>query len=422
MRRVLNLALKDLLLLWRDKFGLFWVVIFPLGFAIFFGSIFSNDDEGPRAIRIAVSDQDSTSTSAEFVSELEKSEALEVFHLGADEAKEYIRKGKLTGYVLIDKGFSDFNPFFSDTPLPVKIGVDPSRRAEAGYLQGIITRLMFASFQRRMSDSQTMIRNTEMALAGIKNSTGLSDEQRGSLTGLFTSLGDFYRSADSTILDGTQMGMGEIEVESVERAISKEYPRSSYDVSFPQAIVWGLIGCAAAFSISIVQERTTGTFLRLRLAPIGRVHILAGKGTACFIACIVVMILLLSIGRVVFGVNTSNLTQLSMAIFASALCFVGIMMLISVLGRTERSVAGAGWAILMVMAMAGGGMVPAMFMPGWMRAISQASPVKWAIYSLEGAIWRQFSTAEMLLPVGVLLGIGLLFFTVGAAVFSRTEL
>ncbi|MCK4657215.1 MAG: ABC transporter permease, partial [candidate division Zixibacteria bacterium] len=231
MRRILNLALKDLLLLWRDKFGLFWVVVFPLGFAIFFGSIFSDNNEGPRAIRIAVSDQDSTSTSAEFVSELEKSDALEVFHLGADAAKDYIRKGKLTGYVLIDTGFSDFNPFFSDAPLPVKIGVDPSRRAEAGYLQGIIMKLMFASFQKRMSDSQMMISNTEKALAGIENSTGLSDEQRGALTGLFTSLGDFYRNADSTILDGAQMGMGEIKVESVERATSKKSPRSAYDVS-----------------------------------------------------------------------------------------------------------------------------------------------------------------------------------------------
>lgn len=422
MRRILNLALKDLLLLWRDKFGLFWVIAFPLGFAIFFGSIFSDNDDGPRPIGIAVSDQDSTSTSAEFVSELEKSDALEVFHMGADEAKEYIRKGRLTGYVLIDKGFSDFNPFFSDAPLPVKIGVDPSRRAEAGYLQGIIMKLMFASFQKRMMDSQMMIRDTEKALAGIESSTGLSDEQRSTLTGLFTSLGDFFKNADSNILNGAHMGMGEIEVESVERETTRKYPRSAYDVSFPQAIIWGLIGCAAAFAISIVQERTTGTFLRLRLAPISRVHILAGKGTACFIACIVVMTLLLSVGRVVFGVNTNNLTQLSMAVLASALCFVGIMMLISVLGRTERSVAGAGWAILMVMAMAGGGMVPAMFMPSWMRAIGQASPVKWAIYSLEGAIWRQFSTAEMLLPVGVLLGIGLLFFTVGAAVFSRTEL
>lgn len=422
MRRILNLALKDLLLLWRDKFGLFWVIAFPLGFAIFFGSIFSDNDDGPRPIGIAVSDQDSTSTSAEFVSELEKSDALEVFHMGADEAKEYIRKGRLTGYVLIDKGFSDFNPFIPGESLPLRIGVDPSRRAEAGYLQGIIMKLMFASFQRRMMDSQMMIRDTEKALAGIENSTGLSDEQRSTLTGLFTSLGDFFKNADSTILNGAHMGMGEIEVESVERATTKKYPRSAYDVSFPQAIIWGLIGCAAAFAISIVQERTTGTFLRLRLAPISRVHILAGKGTACFIACITVMTLLLSIGRVVFGVNTNNLTQLSMAVVASALCFVGIMMLISVLGRTERSVAGAGWAILMVMAMAGGGMVPAMFMPSWMRAIGQASPVKWAIYSLEGAIWRQFSTAEMLFPVGVLLGIGLLFFTVGAAVFSRTEL
>ena len=33
MRSMLTLTLKDLLLLWRNKAALFWVIVFPLSFA-----------------------------------------------------------------------------------------------------------------------------------------------------------------------------------------------------------------------------------------------------------------------------------------------------------------------------------------------------------------------------------------------------
>ncbi|NLX24072.1 MAG: hypothetical protein GXY55_20675 [Phycisphaerae bacterium] len=65
-----------------------------------------------------------------------------------------------------------------------------------------------------------------------------------------------------------------------------------------------------------------------------------------------------------------------------------------VLGKTESSVGGAAWTCLLVMAMLGGGMVPQMLMPPWMDAVGCVSPVRWAILSLEGGIWRGFTLRE----------------------------
>jgi ABC-2 type transport system permease protein len=95
------------------------------------------------------------------------------------------------------------------------------------------------------------------------------------------------------------------------------------------------------------------------------------------------------------------------------------MMVISTFGRTERAVAGAGWASLLPLAMIGGGMVPLFVMPSWMQDLASASPVKWAILSLEGAIWRDFSTTEMLLPLAILVAVGLLGFGLGLTVMMR---
>jgi len=422
MRSILILALKDLLLLWRDKSGLFWVAAFPLLYAIFFGSIFSSSGGGSRAISVAIADQDSTTGSAEFIAEIEKSDALKPILLDFEEAKDRVRRGKVTAYILIEKGFGDFGGMFFMGSPPIRIGVDPSRKAEAGYLKGIVTRLLFKMTQKEMSDSDKMISRMKDAEIDIAGDTSLTDGQRSTLQNLFSSLGQFYDQAGSSKINLQDSQMGKIKVESVERETIGSAPRSYYDISFPQAIIWGLIGCAASFAISIVTERTKGTLLRLRLAPISGVQILAGKGVACFFACSAVILLLLIFGKLVFGVAISNPVNLALATFGAAFCFVGIMMFMSVLGKTERAVAGSGWSILMVMAMTGGGMVPAMVMPGWMKAISQFSPVKWAIYGLEGAIWRGFSFSEMMQPFGILFGIGVLFFAVGAIVMSRSDM
>jgi ABC-2 type transport system permease protein len=95
------------------------------------------------------------------------------------------------------------------------------------------------------------------------------------------------------------------------------------------------------------------------------------------------------------------------------------MMLVAAIGRNEQSTSAAGWAILMPMSMIGGAMVPLFAMPPWLVRLSVISPVKWAILAFEGATWRAFSASEMLLPCGILIGVGLVAFALGTR-FVRT--
>jgi ABC-2 type transport system permease protein len=182
-------------------------------------------------------------------------------------------------------------------------------------------------------------------------------------------------------------------------------------------MVWGILGCAAAFGISLVTERRRGTLVRLRMAPLRRFQILAGKAGACFVTTVGLSVGLFIIGRLVFGLAPRSYLLLGLAILSSAIAFVGIMMLLSVLGKTEQAAAGIGWAVLLVMAMLGGGMIPLFIMPSWMRTVSHISPIKWSMLALEGAIWRQFSLMEMLLPCGILILVGIVFFAVGVRAF-----
>jgi ABC-2 type transport system permease protein len=49
-----------------------------------------------------------------------------------------------------------------------------------------------------------------------------------------------------------------------------------------------------------------------------------------------------------------------------------------------------------------------------MVSASHLSPIKWAILAYEGAIWRGFTAADMVLPVAILLTVGALAFALGA--------
>jgi len=108
-----------------------------------------------------------------------------------------------------------------------------------------------------------------------------------------------------------------------------------------------------------------------------------------------------------------------MGIVSMALCVVGIMMLMSVIGRTEEAVAGASWGANVVMAMFGGGMIPLAFMPTFMKTLSNFSPMKWGVLALEGAIWRGFSFTEMLYPCAILIAVGAVGITGGVIVLNR---
>lgn len=425
MRSVLIMALKDIRLLWRDRFGMFWVVAFPLLMALFFGSIFGSGGSRAGNMKIAVIDEIRTDATADFIEQLKTVEVLTVAPMPLDSARSLVQAGKLAAYVLLkgDSSSGSYNPF---TIPPTEIGIDPARRFEAEFLRGMITKAHFATMQNRISDPRKMKPILRSGLAELDTASGLADNERRVLKNLLSSYDEFVDlsgKTDSTASTEAEKfsPFGESNIEVVQITNNRNMPRSAFEITFPQALTWALLGCTLTFALSIVTERTRGTYLRLRLAPVSRGHILAGKGAACLIVNVVVCSALMIFGVLVFGVRIGNPLGLVIAIVSSALCFVGLMMLISVVGRTEQAVGGAGWAVMLVMAMAGGGMVPLMAMPSWMLTISNFSVVKWAIYALEGAVWRGFTMSQMLVPAGALVAVGAVAYIIGVSLLTRFD-
>lgn len=430
MKPIFALAGKDLRLLLRDRAGFFFVFFFPLLYAIFFGVIFSGGGGGSHSIPIALVDEDSSAGSQKFIQTITGKEELHLLQTTREEAISLVQRGKRSAYVVLKKGFGEAKErMFWGGPAEIEMGLDPSRKAEAGMLQGVLTRYFMEGMQEVFSDPTKGRKQVQMGLGSLK---GAPDKEQKTLAPLQEALQGLDRflaqvettetASDTGIAKGAGgRGWEPLKVSVTDVSIQREGPKNSFEVTFPQAIIWGLLGTAAAFGISLVVERTRGTLLRLRIAPISRAHILAGKALACFITTFAVMALLFFISILIFGVRPYSLPFLILAMIASSLCFVGIMMLLAVVGKTEASAGGIGWAILLVMAMIGGGMVPLFLMPSWMKMLGNISPVKWAILTMEGAVWRGFSLELMLGHCAVLMGIGAVCFALGARIFAKTS-
>ncbi len=425
MTEILTLARKDLRLLFRDRAGFFFTFFWPVIMALFFGSIFAGGgDGGPRRISLMVVDQDDSNASRELVAELGTYSELEVLRADLDTAQTEVRRGAVPAYVLIPEGFGvqSTNRFLAGAP-SVELRVDPSRFAEGGMLEGLLLRAGGSLLQRSFTEVDQVGAMVESNRSLLEHSPEF--DGRVPLENLLGALEDLAQINSGQPGLGQAMGGG-LEPLVVERlAVEVERrrgPQNYYAVSFAQAMLWAFLGCAASFGISLAIERSQGTLVRLRMSPLRGPEILAGKGVACFVTACSMSLFLIGLAVVLFGVRPLSWPLLMLAIFCTAICFVGIMMLLSVLGRTERAAAGIGWAILLVLAMFGGGMVPLFVMPEWMVNLSDWSPVKWGILAIEGAVWRGFTLQEMIFPCSVLLIVGFVTFALGARLFRWGEL
>jgi len=421
MNKILSLAIKDLRVLISDRGNVFWVFGFPIIFALFFGAIYSSAREGPSGMEIAIVDEDDSEFSNSYISKLQSDEQLKIANLSRDEAIERVRKGKVAAAVILNKGFGDgFEALFNSDEPKLEIASDPSRRMESGYLQGLLAKAQFEALSEKFTDRQWMKDQVALWRGELETASDLDFEDAELYLKFMDSLDTLLTDAND---DSFGAGLSGDILNFAQLDVNREYdgPTSAFQVIFPQSLIWGILGCTATFAISIVKERTDGTFNRLRIGPLSRAHILAGKGTACFMTCVFIMCFLSIGAKVIFKTSINNFLLFIPAAICTLLCFVGLMMFICTLGRTEQSAGGAGWALVMIMAMIGGGMVPLVFMPSWLRPFSHISPVKWSIYALEGAIWRNFSFSDLINPCLVLLTIGLTAFLLGVFMLRRQD-
>ena len=451
MRAILTIAAKDLRLLLRDRTNAFFVIVFPLAIAIFFGSIFGGSS---RSIPVAVVIESAGPAATDFANALEKDSTLSVRILPSrEEADASVRLGRVAACVIIPKTFdADLEKAMAGSRAIVEVHCDPARQAESGLVVGKLNEHAMRAIVRMFTNpkiNSKMLAQSKLALVLNPNMTS---QQRERVSDVLESVQELFKqqnreaaaaaaaetskkiagsvNGDSAI-NNTENGNVPvstpssatspdpflalpIKIQSSTLASESTEPPSTFAVTFPQGLAWGFVGCIGAFGAGMAEERRRGTFMRLLLAPCTIFSVLAGKSLACFTACVTMSLFMLLVATLGFHVSVQNWFMLALAIATCSFAFSGFTMALSGLFKNnEGSARSAGNAIVLVLVMIGGGTIPIAFMPPFLRAASQGSPFSWAILAIEGAVWRGFAFTEMLAPLGILLFIGALGFVLG---------
>lgn len=432
MRVALAIAKKDMVQLRRDMTALFFTVFFPLVVGVLFGMIFSRahgGGEGVEEMPIAAADLDGSAFSLALLDALDATPELWVHRFASEaDAADAVRRGAAPAAVVLGAGLgARLDGLLTGERVEIGVIVDPSRAAEAGLVRGVVTQTAFAEVMREAATPE----RSRAALARVREVVGesdavpamqrtLVDQMTRAAERLLASEGEFAAGASATgggfVFEPVRVT---VRAASGRAASGAGQPANAFEITIPQAAAWALLGCVTGFGMSIVHERKAGTLDRLALAPCARWHVLAGKALGCFVTALAVVTLLLAIGVVFLGVRPDSWGLLGLGLVCSCFGFVGVMMVLAVLCGTSAGAEGLTRGALIVMAMLGGAGIPLAFMPEWLRTASGLSPFKWVIVALEGAVWRDATLGELLVPCGVLAGIGLVGMALGARMMGR---
>ena len=377
MLKLWFLVRKDLLLLKRDPSALAMIVLIPLLLATLFGVVNSHAGR-PSAMKIYVVDEDGSAQSATFIERLEKSGKLKITVAERDTAMQGLRLARRTAALVI---LPDFGVRLARFPLAansaaVELHVDPRSGQGAGMLIGVAIQTALEVIEGRFAASSA-------------GGQGAASRQP-------------------------------LEVITRPFEVQRALPANAFEITIPQAALWSILSAVAIMSGGLTAERSQQTLLRLRVSPTPPALILGARILSCVVTIIISVAVIMLVGVLCFGVTLSDPGLLLLAVICCGFCFAGLLLAIGSMGRDPGSVTGFAWGLMVIFALLGGGMIPQFLMPDWLQLIGGISPGKWAVLSIEGAIWRDFTLVEAALPLVVLIVVGALGMAIGVHRLRRS--
>jgi len=415
---LLALVRKDLSLLLRDRSAFVFTLVFPLVIAVLFGMVFGRM-AAPGPISVALVSEGSGPLAESFIAALQSDPALQIERVGRrDDAIARVQAARCCAAIIVPEHFDTAaEALLTGGSMPLEVLGDPSRAAELGLLQGKLMEIGFVQFMLSVGDSARLQRQSALLRSSPASDMGTSEGEREAILELLAAAQRLAvaREEKAQRRAEKQMG-GDVSgafprltsfrpIRITQHAVVDDpaRPPSSFAVTFPQGVVWGLAGCVMAFVTSLSVERNRGTLRRLCAAPISIHLVLASKALACFVMALLMQSMLLLLAVTVFGVRPVQPALLFPSMVAIAIAFTMVAMAVASLFQSLGGSEGAGRSVILILALLGGGSVPLAFMPPALASASAVSPFRWAIAAIEGPLWRGGSMQSQLVAIGAVL-------------------
>lgn len=381
MKQILAIA-KLKLLQTRSNWGIIvMMTISPILFTFMIGSLNFNDTVDQ--VFIYMNDQDQSQISTELVQSL-NSEPYHVQILDEAEIFQLVREKKIKAGYIIPEGFGD--------------QIIQGQTAEIGVVQ--------SPEETSHQEIPILINNQALRIQSTQQTTQL----------VFSTLGN----SDQTISQRVDQLMQE---SWANPKLTSTYVPVNSDSTFvydqkAQASMGYLIFFlmfTLTFSISeILTEKDLGTWRRLLSTPIRSSQILLGHFIGTMTLGVLQVILLVSFGSLVMGVQWGQ-SPLGVVLILFSLIFAltSLGLLLSGLIKTRRQLGALTPVLVVSTSMLGGCMWPLEIVPDFMKTVARFVPQGQAMMGLTELVMRGSGIDQALPPTLALLTMGVIFFVIG---------
>jgi ABC-2 type transport system permease protein len=371
-RLVLELARKDLLLFLADRRGAALCFGVPILLASAFGAIFHRPDGGndirPSVLVVSAS---SSSFASSVVSGLCASDKVEARCVEEATARRRLADESVIVLMLpcdfgMGEGLAGKGP-----GLPaVRILYHPSLQWESRWVEGVFTEIVLRQAARSF-----------LAPLGRLRREALTERP--------------FQVEREAVPSGGALA-------------AHAYSHSFCGMTLQYLLFWGMDS-----GLLLLRERRQGIWRRLRVAPLTRSTLLAGKALATALIALAQVALTFLFGALVFGVRIEG-SVLGFGVVALALSILSAStgLLVAGLGGSEARARSVAILAILTLSLLGGLWLPSFLLPRWAQRLSLALPTTWAARGLEGVTWQGMDLAGALRCAGVVLGFSLVFLAV----------
>ncbi len=408
IKYTLSVTWKEIQEISRERAWLVILFLLPLMIGSFMGgaNLASSSSQGNVILlKVGLANLDSGTFGVEMAKVIQSIEVLEVTaYTDVASAQEPVAKGKASAAIVIPADFSQ--KIDSYTPTTVEVIVDPAELEAANIVMGIVKQVV-AEFNI-WGEVQYGVRSIfEQAggLAVVSPQEARAIEAQ-NLGVVMTRINEMRTNPVITV---------SVEDPSAGETSSGFGPFFAY--LFPGITVMFIFFIVAMAGGSLLTEREAGTLRRLLTAPIPKGAILAGKVLAYMLLACLQVVAVFAVAGLAFDtpMGKSPLGLVVMSV-VTAFTAVAMGMLVAALSKTAKQVGSIGVILAFVLAGLGGAMAisptPFYRSGGFIGFISSLTPQNHAVEGFYQLMAENASFVQILPQVGILLGMGIIFFAV----------
>lgn len=409
--RIIDLALKDLSQIFRDKRSLLFLVAMPIVFTLFMGFAYRSGKANEANIDTRVplgwvNNDAGGAVSQQLFGMLSASDAMRLVELAPDAAEDAVRKGEVAGALVVPSGYSE----------QVGAGKDasPQRDTQLTLIADLNSTQGQSLFQLLRTPVTKLMSAVEISHLSAETVGRPNDASE--LTEGFASASQAWSETDSASLVKVEMAVGE-------SFMGDWYGDSPYNQSSPgMLLMFAIMGLVSSAQI-LVQERKTRTLQRMRSTSMRPWEIVAGHTLAMFTLVFLQTALLVVFGQLALGVNYARVPLgILMISVTLGLWVAGMGLLIGTIARDDSQVVLFSLMAMFLFSALGGIWFPLEVSRGAFSMIGRAMPSYWAMNGYQNILIRGLGLDSAWLPALILLAYALGFFALAVWRFRKMDL